>query len=263
MKPLRPCVLALTLALAACQSLPGGRDGDVAAVLAASGLEAQLAWLRQPLQEDRSAGPLALIPDEWIQVVNSTVAATLRPTEMRDALARELQENLSGRELAEVQRFYESATGRRVVAVESGSADPRVSAALDTESATLAALAQATGLGKAVSLLAENALGDAIDIALRSGCLGDQPAYVSLLGGVMKKAQLLALRRAVNDGIRARHARLSPQEQSSYLAFAQSRAGQKFLSTRTAILNGFAQKAGSALGTELTPRISEICKASA
>jgi uncharacterized protein YdbL (DUF1318 family) len=259
MKRLRLAALAFAATLAACQSLPGG-GSDVAAVLAASGLDAQLAWLRQPLQEDRTKGPLALIPDEWVKVVNSTVADVLRPGDIRNTLATEIGKNLSGRELAEVQRFYESGIGRKVVAVEGGKL---TGGSGNSSSATLEALASATGLGKAVSLLAENALGDAVDIALKTGCLGEQPGYARLLGGVMKKAQLLALRNAVNEAVSTRYASLTPQEQSLYLDFARSRAGQKFFATRTATLTGFAEQAGTALGAQLTPRISEVCKASA
>lgn len=253
--------LALTLALAACKGMPG-READVDAVLGASGLDAQLAWLRQPLQEDRSSGPLALIPDEWIRVVNATVAETLRPGDIRNALADRLRSNLSGQELAAVQRFYESGVGRKVVSVESGQLGGGTSGSSTSEGATLDALAGATGLGKAVSLLAEHALGDAVDIALKTGCLGEQPRYASLLGGVVKKAQLLALRNAVNDRIRSRYASLTPQEQAMYLDFARSGAGQKFFAARTAVLNDFALQAGNALGATLTPRISEACKAS-
>jgi uncharacterized protein YdbL (DUF1318 family) len=263
MKRLRLAALAFAATLAACQSLPGG-GSDVAAVLAASGLDAQLAWLRQPLQEDRTKGPLALIPDEWVKVVNSTVADVLRPGDIRNTLATEIGKNLSGRELAEVQRFYESGIGRKVVAVEGGKlTGGGGSGNSSSDSATLEALASATGLGKAVSLLAENALGDAVDIALKTGCLGEQPGYARLLGGVMKKAQLLALRNAVNEAVSTRYASLTPQEQSLYLDFARSRAGQKFFATRTATLTGFAEQAGTALGAQLTPRISEVCKASA
>lgn len=261
MKSLRLAALALAVSLSACKSMPG-RETDVAAVLAASGLDAQLAWLRQPLQEDRTKGPLALIPDDWVKVVNGTVAEVLRPGDIRDSLATELGKNLTGRELADVQRFYESDIGRKVVAVEGGKLGGGSGSSSANDSATLEALATATGLGKAVSLLAENALGDAVDIALKTGCLGEQPGYARLLGGVMKKAQLLALRNAVNDTVSGRYASLTPQEQSLYLDFARSRAGQKFFATRSATLTGFAQQAGTALGAQLTPRISEVCKAS-
>jgi uncharacterized protein YdbL (DUF1318 family) len=261
MKSLRLAALALAVSLSACKSMPGS-ESDINAVLAASGLESQLAWLRQPLQEDRTSGPLALIPDDWIRVVNATVAETVKPGDIRGALYDEMKKSLSGSELAQVRRFYESDVGRKVVAVEGGRLQGRTgSAALND--ATLDALASATGLGKAVSLLAENALGDAVDIALKTGCLGEQPGYAKLLGGVMKKAQLLALRNAVNDSIRERYASLSSQEQSMYLDFARSGAGQKFFSTRTTVLNDFAQKAGNMLGAQLTPRINEVCKPSA
>jgi hypothetical protein len=261
MNRFRLIALLLPVLLTACAALPG-RYADADAVLTASGLDAQLAWLRQPLEPERSTGPLALIPDDWIRVVNSTVAETLNPGDIRDNLRERIKKDLSGRELAEVQRFYESGTGRQVVALESGKLDRQLQEPEVAESATLDALASTTGISRAVSLLAEHALGDAVDIALKQGCLGhEKTPFASLVGGVMKKAQLSALRNAVNERMRQRYAALSSAEQRDFLDFAQSRAGRKFFSARTAVMSDAAQRAGTALGTVLTPRISAVCKA--
>lgn len=260
MKAFRFASFALILSLASCASLPG-RESDIDALLTASGLDAQLAWLQQPLQTDSDSGVLSLLPDEWVSVVNGTVADMVKADVIRGSLREEIRKNLSARELAEVQKFYDSATGRQVAALESGRLDGRLQeAATGDDTATLDALANATGVSKAVSRLAENALGDAVDIALKNGCFGlDKTPLASLLGGVMKKAQLRALRLAVNDRIRDRYAALAPEDQSRYLAFAQSRAGQKFFASRTNVMTDAAQQAGTALGTQLTPEISKIC----
>lgn len=253
--------LALTLTLAACSSLPAG-DSDIDALLAISGLQAQMDWLRQPLQPDQAKGPMALVPDEWITLVNSAVAETLKPADLRESLRDALKANLSARELAEVRRFYESDTGRQVVATESGRLDRRL-APTGSDDPTLDALAETTGVGKAVSLLAQNALGDAVDIALKNGCLGhERTPFASLVGGVMKKAQLLALRHAVNTRVRERYAALNTDEQNAYLKFARSNAGQKFFAARTRVMTDAAQRTGAALGAQLTPHISEVCKSS-
>ncbi|MDF2445651.1 MAG: hypothetical protein K0S46_887 [Moraxellaceae bacterium] len=258
MNMLRTASLALLL-LTACASLPG-RDSDIDALLTASGLDAQLAWLQQPLQPDSDSGVLSLLPDEWVSVVNGTVADIVKADVIRSSLRDEIRRNLSARELAEVQKFYESPTGRQVAALESGRLDARLDETRDGDTATLDALADATGVSKAVSQLAENALGDAVDIALKNGCFGlDKTPLASLLGGVMKKAQLRALRAAVNERIRVRYAALSPDDQSRYLAFARSRAGNRFFASRTGVMTGAAQQAGTALGAQLTPQISKIC----
>lgn len=258
MKPARPLLLALLLLLSACAALPG-RDSDIDAVLTTSGIDAQLAWLSQPLQADKLTGPLALVPDDWISTINSAVAGQLQPAEIRGTLREALRKELSARELGEVQRFYESAAGRAVVAVESGAA--RASASTDADAATVEALANATGLGKAVSLLAEKGLGDAFDIALRTDCLGQgQTRFAGLVGGVLKKAQLRALRNLVNDQVSARYAALTPSQQSDYLAFTRSRAGQKFFRVRGEVVGGAADRAGTALGAALTPRFQALCK---
>lgn len=259
MKQLRLLLPALTLMLAACSSMPG-RESDIDAVLNASGLEAQLDWLRQPLQTSQTSGPLALIPDEWLQLVNLTVAETLQPQDIRNQLRGTLKDRLTATELAEVERFFRSGPGRKVVAVETGSS-LATAAGDDLNTATLEALASATGVGSAVSRLAEHALNDVVDIALQEGCLGqERTPLASLLGGVVKKAQLLALRNAVNERIRARYASLTPEEQETYLEFARSRAGEKFFSARQAVMSNAAQRAGVALNSQLTPRLSELCK---
>ncbi len=259
MKPFRPALIALVLMLAACTSLPG-RDSDVEAVLTASGIDAQLGWLSQPLQGGKMKGPLSLVPDDWITAINATVAEQLKPADIRLGLRAALQRELTGRELADVQRFYESATGQAVVAVESGRLQAGINADT-TEAATLEALATATGLGKAVARLAETGLGDAFDIALKTNCFGQgETRFASLLGGVIKKAQLNALRTVVNEQVRLRYAALGADDQARYLSFAQSRPGQKFFRVRGEVLGAAAERAGSALGAQLTPRFNEFCK---
>lgn len=262
MKRLPACAFALAFLLSACHTLPG-RESDVDAVLTASGLDAQLAWLQQPLETDSTSGPLALVPDDWIQLINSTVADTLQPKSIRDKLRDALKSRLSSRDLLAVQDFYRSPTGRRVVELESGKLDRNLDAAANGNPATLDALTNATGIGKAVSRLAEHGLSDTMDIALRNGCFGQGKLPLSgLLGGVVKKAQMLALRNAVNERLRQRYAALSADEQSTYLNFAQSEVGQKFFNVRSDILNNAAERVGDALNTQLAPRMNEICKAS-
>lgn len=254
MKMLR--LLPLALLLAACTSLQKN-SGDVDAVIQASGLNSQLKRLETPLPVDRMEGPLALIPDEWIALVNSTIADNLKPEQIRSNLKSQLQQNLSGIELHAVQAFYESPTGQRVVSAESGKTTGNRSA---PGNATLDALADATGAGQAASLLAQHGLNDAIDVAVKNGCfgLGDIP-MASLLVGVVKKAQLNALRSSVNASVREQYASLSDAEQTDYLAFARSSAGRKFLSARASVMNDAATRAGSALSGQLGVQIKEVC----
>lgn len=254
MKMLR--LLPAALLLAACSSLPQN-NADVAAVIQASGLNNQLEWLEAPLQTQKMEGPLALIPDEWIALVNNTIASNIKPEQIRRNLQDRLQQDLSPAELHAVQAFYESPTGQRVVNAESGkTTDNRYTAS----NSTLDALAEATGAGQAVSLLAQHGLNDAIDVAVKQGCFGlsDIP-MAGLVVGVVKKAQLNALRNSVNAGVRQQYASLSEREQSDYLAFAHSSAGRKFLSARASVMNDTASRAGSALNGQLGERIRDIC----
>lgn len=249
----------LLLLLSACATMPG-RESDIDALLDASGLNAQLAWLQQPLRPDQDAGVLSLLPDEWVAAVNGTVADLVKTDDIRASLRDEIRRNLSAKELADVQRFFASPTGRQVAALESGRLDNGLKDAGTGDAPDLDTLAEATGVSKAVSRLAENALGDAVDIALRNGCFGlEKTPLASLLGGVMKKAQLRALRAAVNERVRDRYAALRPEDRGNYLAFAQSRAGRRFFQSRTSVMTSAAEKAGTALGAELTPQIRRIC----
>lgn len=258
MNPIRTFCLAALLVLAGCASLPG-RNSDVDAVLTASGVDAQLAWLSQPLQADKLKGPMALVPDDWITTINAAVAGELQPAEIRGNLREALQRELSARELGEVQRFYESPVGHAVVAVESGASGEHPAAVADP--AQVEALANATGLGQAVARLAEKGLGDAFDIALRTDCLGQgKTPFASLVGGVLKKAQLRALRTMVNEQVSRRYAALTPSQQADYLAFAESRAGRKFFQVRSEVVGNAADRAGTALGAALTPRFNALCK---
>ncbi len=248
----------LLLALAACSSLQKN-SGDVDAVIQASGLNGQLERLETPLPIDRMDGPLALIPDEWITLVNSTIADNLKPEQIRSNLKSQLQKNLSASELHVVQAFYESPTGQRVVNAESGKTTGSRSS---PGNATLDALANATGAGQAASLLAQHGLNDAIDVAVKNGCfgLGDIP-MASLLVGVVKKAQLNALRSSVTTGVRQQYSTLSEAEQADYLAFARSTAGRKFLAARASVMNDAATRAGSALSGQLGEQIKTVCTA--
>lgn len=261
MNAFRLVTLAGAMALLqACASLPVPR-ADVDAVLKASGLDAQLDLLKKPLKTEKMDGPLAMIPDEWIAMVNTTIADTLKPEQIRAELKQNLEKNLSNRELNDVQKFYESETGHHVVAIESGHVDKNASSyGGSNDRATLDELAKATGAGKAVSILAEHGLNDAVDIAFRNGCFGlDKVPFASMLVGVVKKAELASLRQSVNTGVRSQYARLLPAEQSAYLDFARSGAGQKFFAARTGVISNAAQQAGDALNAPLGQRIREIC----
>lgn len=248
----------LLLVLTACSSLQKN-SGDVDAVIQTSGLNSQLERLETPLQVDKMDGPLALIPDEWITLVNRTIADNLKPEQIRSNLKNQLQQSLSGAELHAVQAFYESPTGQRVVNAESGKATGSRSV---LGNATLDALADATGAGQAASLLAQHGLNDAIDVAVKNGCfgLGDIP-MASLLVGVVKKAQLNALRSSVTASVRQQYSSLSEAEQADYLAFARSTAGRKFLSARASVMNDAATRTGSALSSQLGQEIKTVCAA--
>ncbi len=261
MKAHRLALLAITLTLAACNSMPG-KQADIDAVMNASGLDAQIALLNSPLGTEKMDGPLAMIPDEWINLVNNTIAESVNPEAIRKQLRSELQKNLSGPELHEVQAFYESDTGKQVVAVESGKqANNTDIQIINNDRRTLEALANATGYGKAVSLLAQHGLNDAVDVAVKNGCFGlDQFPFASMLVGVIKKNQIAALRESVNSVVRQRYALLSSTDQEAYLKFAQSTPGHKFLNARSHVMQESAQRAGTALSGRLGDEVKKICK---
>ncbi|MGH8494146.1 MAG: DUF2059 domain-containing protein [Moraxellaceae bacterium] len=254
--------LVLTLALGACASLPG-QKADIDAVMTASGLDDQIKLLSTPLNADKMDGPLGLIPAEWISMVNNTIADSVKPEAIRSQLRNELQKNLSAPELNTVQAFYESDTGKRVVGIESGKETSSSSIQIiSNDRSTLDTLANATGYGKAVSQLAQHGLNDAVDVAVKNGCFGiDQYPFASMLVGVIKKSQLSALRESVNSMVRQRYAQLSSEDQTTYLQFAQSTAGQKFLDARSTVMASSAQSAGNALNGQLGDAVKKICKA--
>lgn len=255
-------MLAITLTLAACNSMPG-KQADIDAVMTASGLDAQIALLNKPLATEKMDGPLAMIPDEWISMVNNSIAESVKPEDIRKQLRSALQKNLSAPELNAVQAFYESETGKRVVALEGGKTDNSNSIKIITnDRGTLEALANATGYGKAVSQLAQHGLNDAVDVAVKNGCFGlDQFPFASMLVGVIKKNQLAALRASVNSMVSQRYAQLSAEEQAAYLNFAQSGPGQKFFTARGTVMQDTAQRAGAALSGQLGEEVKKICKA--
>ncbi len=264
MTKFRPALLFPLLAilfLDACSSLPG-KSADIDAVMTASGLDAQIALLGKFLNAEKMEGPLAMIPDEWISMVNSTIADQVKPDEIRSKLRNELAAGLSGTELNAVQAFYESDTGRRVVALESGNKESdNAIRVISNDSSTLDALANATGYGKAASQLAQYGLNDAVDVAVKNGCFGlDQYPFASMLVGVIKKTQLAALRENVNSMVRQRYALLSGEEQSDYLGFARSTAGQKFFAARGNVMNDTAQRAGTSLSSQLSEEVRKVCK---
>ena len=249
---------ALAALLAACATLPG-KEGDVDAVLTASGVDAQLRHLQQPLS---SEGPTAMIPDEWISLVNHTVTETLKPESVRREMREELDKTLSGRELVDVQAFYESDTGKRVVAVENGEV-PAATAGSDNGTAALDTIAEATGAGKAVSMLAERGLNEAFDLALKHRCFGlDKVPMAGLLAGFVKKAQLTTLKESVNTAVRRRYAALSPADRDAYLAFVTSGAGRKFLTVRGNVIADAAGRAGDALSAPMAAHVDALCAAS-
>lgn len=248
---------ALALVVGACSTLPG-RDGTADAVLAASGLSAQLDRLREPLPPGKTDGPTGLVPDELLVLVNTAIAENLQPERIRAELRAALEKALTPRELGSVQAFYESATGMRVVALETGRATGQRNSALDT--ARLDELAAATGAGRAVAQLAERGLNDAVDVALKNGCFGaDRIPMANLLGSVLKKAQLGMLRDSVTRRLREQYASLSTQEAEAYLAFTRSTAGRKFLDTRTRVLSDAAGRTGDALKDKLTETVTAYC----
>jgi hypothetical protein len=69
------------------------------------------------------------------------------------------------------------------------------------------------------------------------------------------------LRDSVNAEIRQQYAQLSGDEQASYLAFAQSSAGQKFFGARSTVMQDTATRAGEALNGQLGVQVQKICKA--
>lgn len=251
-------VLALSLVMAACSTMPG-RQGNVDAVLTASGLDAQLSRLQQPLPVGKSQGPTMLIPDEWLTIVNTTIAEALKPDDIRQELRRTLLKELSSRELAAVQGFYESDAGKNVVALESGKLP--ASGTTRLSDATMDELARTTGAGKAVSMLAERGLNEAVDIAFKHQCFGlDKVPFSGLLGGVMKKSQLGLLRDSVNKSMHNRYAALSASDAEAYLDFARSTAGSKFYNARTSVLTTYAGRAGDSLSSTLSDAVTAICK---
>ncbi len=250
-------VTALGLLSTGCSTMPGS-DSNVDAVLTASGLDAQLTRLQQPFPVGKTKGPTLLIPDEWLAVVNTTVAETLKPEAIRQDLRTVLLRDLSARELTSVQHFFESDAGKHVVALESG--EQAVLSANRLTDSALEEIVHTTGTGKAVGLLAERALNEAVDIAIKHQCFGlDKVPFAGLLGGVMKKTQLGMLRDGVNASMYGRYASLSEKDADAYLAFAKTAAGSKFFNARTSVLTRYAGLAGDSLSGKLTDAVSAMC----
>jgi hypothetical protein len=253
MQPFRLATALFALVLAGCTTLPGSQ-GNADAVLDASGVDAQLRHLQQPLAAD------TLVPDQWVKLVNATVADVLKPAAIRADMKQQLEKELSGRELASVQSFYESDTGKRVVAAETGATPAATGDGTDT--AELDTLAQATGAGRAASMLAERGLNEAFDLALKHHCFGlDKVPMAGLLAGFVKKAQLASLRDRVNAGVRQRYAALSADDRASYLDFVKSAAGSKFLQVRGNVIATAAGRAGDALSAPMAEQVDALCAA--
>ena len=169
---------------------------------------------------------------------------------------------LAGLRLVDVQAFYESDTGKRVVAVENGEV-PAATAGSDNGTAALDTIAEATGAGKAVSMLAERGLNEAFDLALKHRCFGlDKVPMAGLLAGFVKKAQLTTLKESVNTAVRRRYAALSPADRDAYLAFVTSGAGRKFLTVRGNVIADAAGRAGDALSAPMAAHVDALCAAS-
>lgn len=248
--------LGLSITLAACSSAPVG-GGNADAVIQASGISSLLSRLEKPLPVEKMEGPLALIPDEWVALVNSTIADNLKPDAIRLDLQNRLQATMTAKELATVQRFYESSVGQHVIRIESGkeSNDRMI-----VGNETLDSLVSASGIGKAASSLAQYGLNDAIDVAVKNGCFGiSEIPMAKVVVSVVKKGQLSALRSTVNTSIRQQYAALTESERMEYLVFAQSTAGKKFLNARAEALDSAAVRVGGALSGQLGEQVKSVC----
>lgn len=248
--------LGLSITLAACSTTPANNTQAETAIQA-SGISSLLTRLEQPLPVEKMEGPLALIPDEWVALVNSTIAENLKPNAIRQDLQNRLLATMSAKELAIVQRFYESNVGQRVVRIESGKeSNNRIAVSNET----LDSLVTASGVGKAASSLAQYGLNDAIDVAVKNGCFGiNEIPMAKVVVGVVKKAQINALRSTVNTGIRQQYAALTESERMEYLVFAQSTAGRKFLNARAEALDAAAVRVGGALSGQLGEQVKSVC----
>lgn len=253
--------LALTVLLAACANMPGNRDADVDALIRSAGIDQQLGVLSQPLDPRSMEGPGALIPDQIIKAINSTVAGALNPDQIRSDVKTSLSKNMSNSELRDARSFFESSVGQHVVAVETGNTSgPGVVNPMQEDK--LNALDRATGVSQVVGTLAEQSTSSAFDALTEYNCLGvNQMPMGGLMTGFIKKAQISMIRNGVRKSMNTRYAQLSPDEIDSYLSFAQSQAGQQFFNARNQAFAAGASSAGNQIAKTLVQEIAKACKA--
>ncbi len=259
MKTTRLIPLLLIGLLSACAGLPGNKTADIDALLLASGVDGQLKTLEQPLDPDSLEGPMALVPNELISAINSTVSASLKPDDIRAGLKTALNRNMKADELRAARRFFESKTGQQVVAAEGGKLNRNsfISAAQEEQ---LRTLDSATGASQVVSRLAEQSFGSAVDALTKNSCLGikDIP-FSGLLGGVVKKSQMAVVRQSVRSMMNSRYGALSSEELNAYLKFAQSPAGQNYFKSRNEAFSEAASKAGDDVAKLLAQELNKGC----
>lgn len=261
MKAFRSLALVtLTALLGACANLPVNRDADVEMLIRASGINAQLTALSQPLNPDAVNGAGGMIPNDVINAINSAVAGAIDPDQVRSNVKTSFTKNLSDAQLRDALSFFNSATGQHVVAAETSAANIGNYAG-SAQPGQLDALDDATGVSRIFGKLAEQSTSSAIDVLISSNCLGtNNIPFAGMMAGVIKKAQINAVRRSVRQVMNQRYAALTPDEVSSYLSFAQSSAGQQFFQSRNQAFMEATSTASGQISTILTAQIAKTCK---
>jgi hypothetical protein len=258
MKTLHLLPLALlTLLLGACASHPVNKDADIDALLQAAGIEAQLSALQQPLDTHNLSHGDLQIPADLGQAVNSAIADTVNVANIHADLRNRLSA-MSDDQLKAALTFYQSPGGMHVAAVESGklgvgNAQPTPQILLDLD--------EATGSSKLFSSLAEQSIGDALDIATSGKCkkIGDLPPMVGIFGGIVKRAAMNSVRDNVRQGLNHRYATLAAEDVDAYLQFARSAPGQQFFAARNQAFGGAISAAGQVLAAALSIEVGKLC----
>lgn len=257
MKKLRLLLPACAaLLLSACAGMVGDKNADADALINASGIGAQLALLRAPLNADNLAHSGTPIPQDVGQALNAAIASSLQPETIRAGVKGQLTSTMNDGDIRTALAFFQSDSGQHIVAVESGKVGPGGGNNPDM----LNDLDSATGTSRLISELAEQSISSTLDMASNGQCIDlGKLAMVSIFRGLVKNAAMSAVRQNVRSTVNTRYSTLSLTDVQAYLDFARSRPGQQYFAARNTAFGVAINGAGQALATALTTELAKTC----
>lgn len=244
------------LLLAACASQPVNKDAEIDALLQSAGIAAQLSALQKPLDTQSLTGN-GHVPAELGQAVNGAIGDTLNPSAIRADIKNRISSGMSDSDIQTALAFYQSPAGQHVAAVESGGNGGGDAGAASSE---LGDIDSATGTSAVISGLAEQSIGTALDLAASGKCksLGNLPLG-GVLGGLIKRAAMSAVRDNVRKAIEHRYQTLGPDDIAAYLQFARSAPGQHFFAARNQAYGAAIASAGQVLAAAIGIQLEQTC----